>query len=63
MITQNYLQYEIILLLAKYGERQVLNALASHLQMSSDVLEARLRRAVAQIVFKIEALGLRRLFL
>ena len=43
MSTQNYLQYEIILLLAKYGERHVLNALASHLHMSADVLEARLR--------------------
>ena len=39
MNTQNYLQYEIILLLAKYGERQVLNVLASHLQISTDVLE------------------------
>lgn len=43
MSTQNYLQHEITLLLAKYGERQVLNALASHLQLSPDVLEGRLR--------------------
>jgi hypothetical protein len=46
MNTQNYLQYEIILLLAKYGERQVLNALASHLQISADVLEERLREII-----------------
>jgi hypothetical protein len=46
MNTQNYLQYEIILLLAKYGERQVLNALASHLQISTDVLEERLKEII-----------------
>ena len=43
MSTQNYLQYEIILLLAQYDERQVLNALASHMQISPDILEERLR--------------------
>ena len=46
MNTQNYLQYEIILLLAKYGERQVLNVLASHLQISTDVLEERLKKII-----------------
>lgn len=43
MSNQNYLQYELILLLAKYGERQVLNALASHMQISPDILERRLK--------------------
>lgn len=42
MNDQNYLQYEIVLLLAKYGVRNVLNALASHLNIPPDVLEARL---------------------
>lgn len=42
MSTQNLLHYEIILLLAKYGEKQVLEAFASHLHLPSDVLEAKL---------------------
>lgn len=43
MGTQNYLDYEIILLFAKYGERQVLDALSSHLNMLPGVLETRLK--------------------
>ncbi len=43
MKTQNYLDYEIILLLAKYGERQVINVLAKNLQISPDILEEKLR--------------------
>ena len=43
MGAQDLLQYEIVLLLAKYGERQVLKALADHLGVTYDVLEARLK--------------------
>jgi hypothetical protein len=43
MGTKDLLHYEILLLLAKHGERQVLKALADHLGITNEVLEARLK--------------------
>jgi hypothetical protein len=43
MGTQDLLQYEIVLLLAKYGEKQVLKALADHLGVTHEALEASLK--------------------
>ena len=43
MSIKDFLNYEIILLLAKYGKKQVLDALASQLHIPSDVLETKLQ--------------------
>lgn len=43
MSAQDFLNYEIILLIAKYGEKHVVDALARHLDITSDVLETKLQ--------------------
>lgn len=43
MPTQDFLQYEIVLLFAKYGEKQVLKALTDYLGITHDVIEAKLK--------------------
>jgi hypothetical protein len=39
MISSNYLEYEVALLLAKYGKNAVLHALATKMQLSQEQLE------------------------
>jgi hypothetical protein len=42
--TTSYLDYEVALLLAKYGKSAVLNALAAKMQLSLDELESQLKQ-------------------
>jgi hypothetical protein len=43
MSSPNFLDYEVALMLAKYGKRNLLNALAQKLDMTTDQLEVLLR--------------------